>query len=46
MYLLTRRRMLVTQTSFVMPTQWMWLIVIILCAFPAQVIIEYYVVET
>ncbi|SJL14558.1 uncharacterized protein ARMOST_18021 [Armillaria ostoyae] len=28
--------MLVTQTPFVMPTQWLWLIVIILCAFPAH----------
>ncbi|KAK0452931.1 uncharacterized protein EV420DRAFT_631657, partial [Desarmillaria tabescens] len=28
--------MLVTQTPFVMPTQWLWLTIIVLCAFPAQ----------
>ncbi|KAK0502126.1 integral membrane protein DUF6 [Armillaria luteobubalina] len=28
--------MLVTQTPFVMPTEWLWLTVVILCAFPAQ----------
>ncbi|KAK0214524.1 integral membrane protein DUF6 [Armillaria fumosa] len=28
--------MLVTQTPFVMPTQWLWLTIVILCAFPGQ----------
>ncbi|KAK0187346.1 drug/metabolite transporter superfamily [Armillaria mellea] len=31
--------MLVTQTPFVMSTQWLWLSVVILCAFPAQMFV-------